>query len=104
MYRTGIHAVIHTVMQNPRDPIQLAASWRFAVQVAIVASALMAAVAIALHQFAHVGPLPLVFGTALAGLAIGVSLPPARPARPTWLPRQTVGTGSTVRLVPPPEG
>jgi hypothetical protein len=104
MYQTGIRAVIHTVMQNSRDPIQLAASWRFAVQVAIVASALMAAVAIALHQVAHVGPLPLLFGTVLAGLAIGMSLPPARPARPTWMPRQSVGARSAVRLVPPPEG
>jgi hypothetical protein len=86
-------------MQNTRDPIELAASWRFAVQVAFVASALMAAIAIALRQFAHVGPLPLVFGMVLAGLAIGLSLPPARPARPTWMASQT----SHVRLVPPPE-
>ncbi len=104
MYQTGLRAVIHTVMQNSRDPIQLAASWRFAVHVAIVASVLTAAIAIALHQFAHVGPLPLVFGTALAGLAIGMSLPPARPARPTWIPNPSAGIRSSVRLVPPPEG
>jgi hypothetical protein len=90
-------------MQSERDPVRLATSWRFAVHVAVVSSAVMTAVAIALHTFAHVGALPLVFGTALAGLAIGVSLPPARPVRPAWAPRPTVRTTRTVRLVPPPE-
>ena len=104
MYQTGIRAVIHTVMPNSRDSIRLAASWRFAVHVAMVASALTAAIAITLHQFAHVGALPLVFGTALAGLAIGMSLPPARPARPTWMPGPAVSARSSVRLIPPPEG
>jgi hypothetical protein len=87
-------------MQSERDPARLATSWRFVVQVAGVSSAVMAAVAIALRTFAHVGALPLVFGTALSGLAIGLSLPPARPMRPAWAPRPTV---RTVRLVPPPE-
>jgi uncharacterized membrane protein YczE len=100
MYQTAASAVLPNVMQSARDPIRLAASWRFAVRVAIVASALMAVVAITLHQFAHVGALPLLFGTVLAGLAIGLSLPPARPMRPAWVPRPA---RSTVRVVSAPE-
>jgi hypothetical protein len=88
-------------MQSTRDPIRLAASWRFAVHVAMVSSALVAAVAIALHEFAHISALLLVFGTVLVSLTIGLSLPPARPARPAWVPR---AARSTVRLVAPPEG
>jgi hypothetical protein len=103
VYQKVSRDVIHTVMQSARDPIQLAASWRFAVRVALVASTLMAAVAITLHEFAHVGALPLVFGTALAGLAIGLSLPPARPMRPAWVPRPIDAARPTVRLVSPPE-
>lgn len=64
---------------SPRDPVQLAAAWRLAVRIAFGASLLVAAVAVALHSFAHVGALPLVFGTVLVGLSIGLSLPPARP-------------------------
>jgi hypothetical protein len=90
-------------MQNVRDPIRLAASWRFAVRVALVASTLTSAVAIALHEFAHIGALPLVFGTTLAGLAIGLSLPPARPMRPAWAPQPVDRTLPNVRIIAPPE-
>jgi hypothetical protein len=90
-------------MQSSHDPVRLAASWRLAIRVALVASMLTAAVAVALHQFAHVGALPLVFGTALAGLAVGLSLPPARPMRPAWVPQPIDRTLPTVRIVSPPE-
>jgi hypothetical protein len=84
LYEAPAGAVIHHVISRAQDRVGLAASWRLAVRVAFVASALTAVVAIALHQFAHVGALPLLFGTVLAGLAIGLSLPPARPLRPAW--------------------
>jgi hypothetical protein len=84
LYRASVGAVFDDVISGAQDPVRLAAAWRLAVRVAFVASALTAVVAIALHEFAHVGALPLVFGTVLAGSAIGLSLPPARPLRPAW--------------------
>jgi hypothetical protein len=59
-------------------------AWPFVVRVATVASLLAGALGAALYRFAGVGPMPIVAGTALGGLAIGLRLPAAQPA---WLRR-----------------
>ncbi len=55
------------------------AAWPLVVRVAMVSSLLAAAVGAALYRFAGVAPAPIVVATAVIGLAIGLSLPPARP-------------------------
>jgi hypothetical protein len=62
-------------------------AWPLVVRVAMVASLLAAALGAALYRFAGVSGTPIVLGTALVGLAIGLRLPAARPARPSWLRR-----------------
>jgi hypothetical protein len=62
----------------PNEAVQRAA-WPLVVRVAMVSSLLAAAVGGALYRFAGVAPVTIVVGTAVIGLAIGLSLPPARP-------------------------
>jgi hypothetical protein len=53
--------------------------WMLAVRVAVVASLLAACLGAALYRFTDVSPVAIVVGTMIAGLAIGLRLPPARP-------------------------
>jgi hypothetical protein len=62
-------------------------AWPLVVRVAMVASALAAALGAALYRFAGVSPTPIVLATALLGLFIGLRLPAARPSPPSWLRR-----------------
>ena len=55
------------------------AAWPLVVRVAMLASLLAAALGAALYRFAGVAPAPIVLATAVIGLLIGLTLPPARP-------------------------
>jgi hypothetical protein len=55
------------------------AAWPLVVRVATLASLLAAALGAALYRFAGVAPGPIVLATAVIGLLIGLTLPPARP-------------------------
>jgi hypothetical protein len=55
-------------------------AWPLVVRVAAAASLLAAALGAALYRFAGVSPAPILVGTALFGLLIGLRLPAARPA------------------------
>jgi hypothetical protein len=59
-------------------------AWPFVVRVALAASLLAAALGAALYRFAGVSSTPIVVGTAVVGLATGMSLPAARPS---WMRR-----------------
>jgi hypothetical protein len=50
----------------------------------------MASLAGALYRFAGVSAAPLVIGTIVIGLALGLALPPARPAPRRGLPSRGV--------------
>jgi small-conductance mechanosensitive channel len=54
-------------------------AWPLVVRVAVATSLLAAALGAALYRFAGVSPTAIVAATAIVGLAIGWSLPPARP-------------------------
>ena len=62
-----------------RDDAARSAAWALVVRVAMVGSLLAAAVGAALYRFAGVAPTPIVLATAAIGLAVGLSLPAARP-------------------------
>jgi hypothetical protein len=62
---------------TPEDTMHRA--WSLVVRVAMVGSLLAAALGAALYRFAGVSPTPIVIATAVVGLAVGMSLPPARP-------------------------
>lgn len=68
---------------TPEDTMHRA--WSLVVRVAMVGSLLAAALGAALYRFAGVSPTPIVVATAVVGLAVGLSLPPARP-RPRRVP------------------
>jgi hypothetical protein len=73
----GVYSFVSaTAMRN--EELQRAA-WPLVVRVAMVTSLLAAAVGAALYRFAGVAPALIVAATAVIGLAIGLSLPPARP-------------------------
>jgi hypothetical protein len=56
-------------------------AWPLVVRVAAAASLLAAALGAALYRFAGVSPGPILLGTVVLGLVIGLRLPAARPAR-----------------------
>jgi hypothetical protein len=56
-------------------------AWPLVVRVAAAASLLAAAMGAALYRFAGVSPAPILLGTAVVGLVIGLLLPAARPGR-----------------------
>jgi hypothetical protein len=56
-------------------------AWPLVVRVAAAASLLAAALGAALYRFVGVSPAPILVGTAVIGLAIGLRLPAARPVR-----------------------
>ena len=62
-----------------RDDAARQAAWTLVVRVAMVGSLLAAAVGAALYRFVGIAPAPIVLATALIGLAVGLTLPPARP-------------------------
>jgi len=62
-----------------RDEAGQRAAWPLVVRVAMIGSLLAAALGAALYRFAGVSPMPIVMATAVIGLAVGLSLPPARP-------------------------
>ncbi len=59
-------------------------AWPLVVRVAMVASLLAACLGAGLYRFTGVGVTPILIGVGVVGLAIGLALPPARPA---WLRR-----------------
>ena len=54
-------------------------AWALVVRVALAGSLLAAALGAALNRFAGVAGTPIVVATAIIGLLVGLSLPPARP-------------------------
>jgi hypothetical protein len=64
-------------MDSPTDP---AVAWSLVLRVAVASSLLMAALGAALARFTGIGPAPILLGAVVLGSALGVSLPPARPA------------------------
>jgi hypothetical protein len=54
-------------------------AWPLVVRVAMVGSLVAAALGAALYRFAGVAPAPIVVATAVIGLIVGLTLPPARP-------------------------
>jgi hypothetical protein len=64
------------------------AAWPLVVRVAMMCSLLAAALGAALYRFAGVSPAPIVLATAVIGLAVGLSLPPARPQLHRLPPRR----------------
>jgi hypothetical protein len=58
-------------------------AWPFVVRVALAASLVVAALGAALYR-AGLSSTPIVIGTAVVGLTIGMSLPAARPS---WMRR-----------------
>jgi hypothetical protein len=55
-------------------------AWPLVVRVAATASLLTAALGATLYRFAGVSAAPILIGTAVIGLVIGLRLPAARPA------------------------
>ena len=60
-------------------PEELERAWSLVVRVALATSLLAAALGGALYRFTDVSSTAIVVVTAVVGLAIGLSLPPARP-------------------------
>jgi hypothetical protein len=56
-------------------------AWPLVVRVATAASLLAAALGAALYRFVGVSPTPIIAGTVLVGLSLGLALPPARPSK-----------------------
>ena len=68
-------------MPSPTEPApDPAVAWSLVLRVAVASSLLMAALGAALARFTGVGPGPILLAAVVLGSALGVSLPPARPA------------------------
>lgn len=63
------------------EPHDEAEAWHLAVRVATATSGVGAAVAVALTHLAGLSATPVVAALAVAGLAVGLRLPPAWPRR-----------------------
>jgi small neutral amino acid transporter SnatA (MarC family) len=77
---SGPHGVYSDVSATAmRDEAVQRAAWPLVVRVAMVCSLLAAALGAALYRFLGVSATPIVVATAIIGLVVGLSLPPARP-------------------------
>jgi hypothetical protein len=76
----GVNSGVTTALRDEA----LHRAWPFVVRVALATSLLGAALGATLYRFAGLSATPIVIGTAVVGLAVGMCLPAARPS---WLRR-----------------
>jgi hypothetical protein len=87
VYETPSRVVNRDVESSPHFPViehrvlSPADAWRHAVRVAIVASALAAALGLALHKFVGVDARVILVAVASIGWIVGCHLQPAAPSR-----------------------